>query len=303
MLFRSGVTTAEYVLTFLHLLSSNCRLTDLLVNNITIDGFTPDSIEYTVTYPVATPESALFTEADITAVPEDADATVSVVMDGTTAQIFVTAPDGTIAVYVVHQRILLSSEGRLRMIWLDGVEVRNYDSDTLTYNIVLAQGAIIPAITAETLDSLATWEQGMETETEFGKTVDIYGEAQDGTLVVYTINFTYANWAASGTVDTDDYLFYYYGGGMYKAVSIGIGVQLAIYDTDGRRVLLQNVPVADPADVEVQVDDNGNQRIVSAQPYAEGVYFDAPAGERFFYVFFDSKTKRLAKGGKFQVCR
>ena len=218
-------------------------------------------------------------------------------------QIFVTAPDGTLGVYTIDQIILLSSEARLRMIWLDDTtEVRNFNPDTLSYTITLKQGAILPAITAETIDPSATWDLGMETETEDGgKRVEIFGEAEDGTLVMYTLKFRYADWNATSTVDADDYIFFYIGDGQYKAVTIGIGIQLAIYDVAGHRVMMENMPVADPSDVYVHTDMNGNQRLLVAEPYAEGVTFKPVPGQPYFYVFFDSKTKKIAKGGKFML--
>lgn len=298
-----GTTVSEYTLTFLHLLSSNCRLADLQVRGTTVEGFSPDSVAYMITYPVATPESALFVLEDVTATPEDADATVLISMEGTTAQILVTAPDGTRAVYVILQQILLSQEARLRMAWLDGVEVRDFHPDTLDYTIVLPQGANLPMITAETMDTLATWDQGMPQEVENGHRVELYSSAEDGTTLIYTLHFQFAPWIASTDIDTDDYVFVPMGNGVFKAVTIGVGVQLGIYDLFGHLIMIEEVPTADPQDVEVAIDEDGNQRIVRVLPSAAGLVYNAPAGQHLFYVFFNSKTKRIEKGGKFQYCR
>ena len=100
-------------------------------------------------------------------------------------------------------------------------------------------------------------------------------------------------------VDNDYYIFYYYGDHQYKAVSIGIGIQVAIYDFAGRLLKIAEVPTADPADVEVRVDQQGNQKLLSVKPSAAGTYFHAESGNLYFYVFFDSKTKKIEKGGKF----
>jgi hypothetical protein len=189
------------------------------------------------------------------------------------------------------------------MIWLNGAEQRGFHPDTLNYTIELAQGATLPVITAETIDTLATWDQGMPVEIENGHRVELYTTAQDGSSLTYTLRFQYAKWAASTTIDTDDYIFYSIGNGQYKAVTIGIGVQLGIYDMYGHLHLLGAVPTADPADVEVGIDTNGNQRIISVKPSAAGLIFDAPEGQYMFYVFFDSKTKKIEKGGKFLYIR
>ena len=298
-----GMEVEEYTIVFVHLLSSNSQLIDLQINGVTVDGFSPDTIEYTITYPIGTDPSELFDATAITAVPEDPNATYNVVMDGTTAQIFVTAADGTMSVYVIHQEILLSNEAHLRMIWLDGTEVRGYNMDTLVYTIQLVPGAVLPSITAEPLDTLATWELGMETEVENGKDVEVFCTAQDGTTMVYVLQFRYANWNASAETDTDDYLFFYAGDGQYKAVTISIGVQIGIYDVNGRLLKIETLPTAHPEDVVVEIDEDGNQKLVSALPSAAGVYFAPPTNQVLFYVFFDSKTKKVAKGGKFQLAR
>lgn len=298
-----GLAVEEYTIVFEHLLSSNCSLIDLQINGVTVNGFSPDTIEYTITYPIGTDPSELFDATAITAVPEDPNATYNVVMDGTTAQIFVTAPDGTMNVYVIHQEILLSNEAHLRMIWLDGTEVRDYNMDTLVYTITLVPGSVLPTITAEPLDTLATWELGMETEVENGKDVEVFCTAQDGTTMVYVLQFRYANWNASAETDTDDYIFYYAGDGQYKAVTISIGVQVGIYDVNGRLLMIETLPTAHPEDVVVEIDEDGNQKLVSALPSAAGVYFAPPTNQVLFYVFFDSKTKKVAKGGKFQLAR
>lgn len=302
-----GVTTAEYTLTFVYLLSDNNALRDLQTGGTTIEGFHPDTVEYTINYPVGSSEEDMLGEGDIVALPDDADAQVTVSSDGTTLQIFVTAPDGSIRVYVINQKILLSSEARLQMIWLGGVEVRDFNSDTLEYIIVLPQGSILPEITAEPLDTLALVDNSATPEEVYDGDVleeivqEIDGIAQDGTVKTYVLHFRYANWAPSGTVTIEDCMFFPIGGGQYKAVTIGIGVQLCVYDLNGRRLLLENVPTADPMDVTVETDAEGKQHLKEVAGSAEGVVFDAARGETFFYVFFNSKTKRISKGGKFST--
>ena len=42
------------------------------------------------------------------------------------------------------------------------------------------------------------------------------------------------------------------------------------------------------------------ERWIARAKGADGVVFDAKAGQPYFYVFFDTKTKRIEKGGKFE---
>ena len=297
-----GVTISEYILNFEHLLSSDSKLIDLRVNGTTIEGFHPDTIAYKITYPIGSPESVMINETNVVAIPADPDATVTISMDGTTVLIMVTAPDGSRSVYVIEQEILVSHEARLKMIWMDDtLQVRGFIPDTLHYTIVLTPGANMPTLTAETLDPRGTWDLGMPEEQEDGSTtIDIFSTAEDSiTTLTYKLTFKYANWTASATVDTDDYLFFPIGSGQFKAVTIGIGIQLGIYDLNGHLYMIETVPTADPSDVEVVVDQQGNQKLISASPSAEGLVYTAPEGQLMFYVFFDSKTKKIAKGGKF----
>jgi len=297
-----GVTISEYILNFEHLLSSNSALKDLRVNGTTIEGFHPDTIAYKITYPIGSPESVMINESNVTAITADPDATVTISMDGTTVLIMVTAPDGSRSVYVIEQEILVSHEARLKMIWMDDtLQVRGFIPDTLHYTIVLTPGANMPTLTAETLDPRGSWDLGMPEEQEDGSTtIDVFSTAEDSiTTLTYKLTFKYANWTASATVDTDDYLFFPIGSGQFKAVTIGIGIQLGIYDLNGHLYMIETVPTADPSDVEVMVDQQGNQKLISASPSAEGLVYTAPEGQLMFYVFFDSKTKKIAKGGKF----
>ena len=297
-----GATILEYILNFEHLLSSNSALSDLRVNGTAIEGFNPDTIAYQIIYPIGSSESDLINETNVTAIASDPDATVTISMDGTTVLIMVTAPDGSRSVYVIEQDILVSNEARLKMIWMDDtLQVRGFIPDTLHYTIVLTPGANMPTLTAETLDPRGTWDLGMPEEQEDGSTIiDIFSTAEDSvTTLTYRLTFREANWTASATVDTDDYLFFPIGNGQFKAVTIGIGVQLGIYDLNGHTYLIETVPTADPSDVEVVVDQQGNKKLISASPIADGLVYTAPEGLPMFYVFFDSKTKKIAKGGKF----
>ena len=301
-----GVTTNEYVVNFIRLLSPNWHLADLQVNGMTIEGFDRDTLEYTLSYPVGTDPSALVDVDAIIAIPEEEGAVATISRQGDDIQIVVTAPNGkAMGVYTITQQILLSSEARLKMIWTDGEEIRDYNMNVLAYTIILIPGAIMPEVTAVTLDSLATWELGLQEETDYGKYVEVYGIAQDGTVLTYQLRFEYANWHATSDVKPSEYLFYYYGDNQYKAVSIAKGAQIGIYDFSGRCLLLQEIPTAHPADVQVFVNPDlpDNKRLLYAIPSAAGVYFTAVQGEAYFYVFFNSKTKRVERGGKFELGR
>lgn len=303
-----GAHSEEYTITFVLLLSPNNYLADLQANGRTVDGFNRDSTLYPIVYPVGTLESELLTAADIVATPEDPDATVVVSVEADhSITIMVTAPNGDVRVYVITQEILLSDEARLKMVWLDGEELKDFNPDVQEYVIILAPGTNMPDVTAETIDEHADVEFGsfedITGEDYEGKYIEIDGVAESGNRITYRLTFRYANWSATADVDNNDYLFIHIPGThQYKAVSISIGLKVAIYDLEGQLLLLEDVPVVDPADATVEISAEGDQQLVSVEPDAEGVIFDVPVENTpYFYVFFDTKQKRVAKGGKFML--
>lgn len=303
-----GATTEEYTITFVLLLSPNNYLAALKAKGTTVEGFHRDSALYHIVYPVGTLESELLTGAEIEATPEEPEATVVVSEEADhSITIMVTAPNGDVRVYVITQEILLSDEARLKMIWLDGEELRDFDPDVTDYTLILAPGTNMPEVTAETLDALAEVEYGsfedITGEDYEGKFIEIDGVAENGDRITYRVTFRYANWSATADVDTTDYVFVHIPGTrQYKAVSISIGLKVAVYDMTGSLLLLEEVPVADPADVTVEITADGDQRLVDINPDANGVVFEVPVMRTpYFYVFFDTKQKRVAKGGKFML--
>lgn len=303
-----GVTTEEYTVSFVILLSPNNYLRDLRADGLTVSGFHRDSTLYHIVYPVGTAEADLLTASRIEALPEDPDATVTLSDEADhSITIMVTAPNGDVRVYVITQEILLSDEARLRMIWLDGEELGGFDPDVFEYTLILAPGTNMPDVTAEALSERADVEYGsfedILGEDYEGKFIEIDGVAESGNRLTYRLTFRYANWSATADVDTDDYVFIHVPGTRtYKAVSISIGLSVAVYDLNGHLLLLGDVPVVDPADVTVEVEADGNQRIVDVSPTANGVDFEVPQMRTpYFYVFFDTKQKRVAKGGKFML--
>lgn len=303
-----GATSEEYTITYVLLLSPNNYLADLQTRGQTVDGFCRDSVLYHLVYPVGTDESELLTAADVAATAEDPEAVVVISDEADhSITIMVTAPNGDVRVYVITQEILLADEARLKMIWLDGEELSEFDSDLLEYVIILSPGANMPDVTAEPLDEHAEVEYGsfedILGEDYEGKSIEIDGVAENGNRITYRVIFRYANWSATADADKDDYLFVHVPGShQYKAVSISIGLSVAIYDENGQLLMMEEVPVVDPNDATVEVTSYGNQRLISVEPDADGVIFEVPVmNTPYFYVFFDTKQNRVAKGGKFML--
>ena len=298
-------TTSEYMIVFTQELSANNYLLSITLRGEPLATFHRDTLAYALTYPVGTAPSELIMAAEVVATPEDPTATVAVQEQGTTLVIIVTAANGAIRAYSIEQIIELSNEARLSMIYLDSVAIDGFDSDVFEYTVKLPQGAILPVVTATPMDSLyATVELGMEQTLEDGsKLIEIDGIAQDGTILTYAVYFTFADWSPTADAVPGDCLFFPVKGthNTFRAVTISLGVKCAIYTLSGQLITMMDVPVLDVNSVEVETNANGEQVIVagSVPNDAIGADYVAKSREPFIYMFYNSNTKRIGRGGKY----
>ena len=298
---------SEYTIVFTNELSSNNYLLSIALRGEPLATFHRDSLAYTLTYPVGTAPSELITVAEVVATPEDASATVAVQEQGTTIVIIVTAANGAIRAYSIEQIIELSNEARLSMIYLDSVAIEGFDPDIYEYTVKLPQGAILPIVTATPMDTLfAEVELGMEQTLDDGtKLIEIDGIAQDGTILTYSVHFTFADWSPTSEAVQGDCLFFPVKGApnTFRAVTISLGVKCAIYTMNGHLVTLMDVPVLDVNSVEVEKNENGEQVIKegSVPNDANGAEYVSRTGEPFVYIFYNTNTKRIGLGGKYMA--
>ena len=239
------------------------------------------------------------------AVPEDPSATVAVQEQGATLVIIVTAANGNIRAYSIEQIITLSDDARLSMIYIDSVAIDGFNPDTYEYTIKLAQGAVLPVLTATPMDTVrAMVELGMEQTLEDGsKLIEIDGIAEDGTRLTYSVYFTFADWSPTSNAVVGDCLFFPVKGtrGTFRAVTISLGVKCAIYTLSGQLITIMDVPVLDVNSVEVEINANGEQVIKegSVPNDAIGAEYVSRSGEPFVYMFYNANTKRIGRGGKY----
>ena len=298
-------TNSEYTIVFTHELSANNYLLSISLRGELLSAFHRDTLTYTITYPVGTHPTDLVTATEVVATPEDNSATVAVQDQGTTLVIIVTAANGDIRAYSIEQTIALSNEARLSMIYLDSVAIEGFDPDVYEYTIKLPQGALLPAITATPMDTLyAEVEFGNEHLLEDStKLVEIDGIAQDGTILTYSVHFIFADWSPNSDAVPGDCLFFPVKGmpNTFRAVTISLGVQCAIYTPSGQLITMMQVPVLDVNSVEVKRNEKGEQVIVegSVPNDAIGVDYVSRPGEPFIYMFYNVNTKRIGRGGKY----
>ena len=298
-------TVNEYTIVFTNELSDNNYLLSISLRGEQLATFHRDTLAYVITYPVGTDSTALVTAPEVVAIPEDPTATVAVQEQGTTIVIIVTAANGAIRAYSIEQTIELSNEARLSMIYLDSVAIEGFDPDIYEYTIKLPQSAILPIVTATPMDTVyGQVELGMERILDDGtKLIEIDGIAQDGSILTYSVYFTFADWSPTADAVPGDCLFFPVQGAhnTFRAVTISLGVKCAIYTTNGQLITIMDVPVLDVNSVEVEINENGEQIIKegSVPNDAIGADYVSESREPFIYIFYNSNSKRIGRGGKY----
>ena len=298
-------TVNEYTIVFTNELSDNNYLLSISLRGEQLATFHRDTLAYVITYPVGTDSTALVTAPEVVAIPEDPTATVAVQEQGTTIVIIVTAANGAIRAYSIEQTIELSNEARLSMIYLDSVAIEGFDPDIYEYTIKLPQSAILPIVTATPMDTVyGQVELGMERILDDGtKLIEIDGIAQDGSILTYSVYFTFADWSPTADAVPGDCLFFPVQGAhnTFRAVTISLGVKCAIYTTNGQLITIMDVPVLDVNSVEVEINENGEQVIKegSVPNDAIGADYVSEYREPFVYIFYNSNSKRIGRGGKY----
>jgi hypothetical protein len=172
--------------------ATDATLSALTVSNNSVPGFHPDTLCYTVVFPIG----STF-QPNVDATPTDPNATV--VINNTnipgTCTIEVTAEDGitTNTYCIVYEEEQQSSDAYLSDLLVDGTTVPGFNSDTLDYYMEVPNGtAVVPTVAYVTADANATVNLVNGT-IPFPTETTVTVTAQDGvTVIVYTVHFTEA---------------------------------------------------------------------------------------------------------------
>lgn len=143
---QSGATTV-YALNFSVETSGNVCLNDIKTGGVSIEGFRPDSLNYSVVLPAGTLQLP-----EIEYVKADASQMVIVNRGGVngTTSIVVRAENGTQRVYTIEFSVAKSENAFLTMIYIDGRPLREFDPQRFAYDYTVLQGdQSCPAITVD----------------------------------------------------------------------------------------------------------------------------------------------------------
>lgn len=300
---RSGdeSNSNEYTIAFIVEKNFENRLSDLMIDSVTIEGFDAEVLEYNFVYPAGSDSAVLVTEDHITAVPMAEDATVTITtVSAELITITVTAANGEQRIYTINQKIELPGNSLLESLLLDSALIKDFDPAVFFYNYRLPQGSqTVPAITALAQDTLAevSITPGVIDSIPFR----IFCTAQNGDESVYEVMFTTAVYSEAQHALPTDVLFRHIAGtNNFMAASIRLDVQIGVFDQTGHLIMYKPVPTCDPNAAEVTVDLDGVEHLTQVTDPDQGVTFEAEPNQIYFYTFFEM-DKRCVTSGKFML--
>lgn len=167
-------------------LSSNTSLSDITINNVTIDGFSPDTKSYAVVLntmnvpqirAVSQDEKASIVVQQAAEIPGDATVTITA-EDGTTKMVYT----------VSFTYVPLSSNAFLSDLTMDNVTIYGFEPDTTAYTVDL-ESDDIPVIDGVTQDEKASFIVKQANEIPGDATITV--TAEDSTKLIYSVSFSY----------------------------------------------------------------------------------------------------------------
>ncbi len=299
---QDGIASETYTISFEVLKSDNNKLADLQVEGVTIgtkqndpyevyfgnydagniaDTFNPDSVVYTLVYPIGTDSSSIIKKEDIDFDRGEDSQTVTISQTKPTEfLITVTAENGIPNYYVINVKILLSNNSLLKDIKIDGLSIETFDPTVFYYEYMLYQGDTIPSILPEKQEdsqiiSVITKPVGEETL--------ITCQAEDLSTSQYKILFKYSTENPGDAPTPDDVRWIALGGGRWKATSKRNNVWVYIFEPSGRMIDVGEVPIIGANDNLDSKDANGK------------IFRFARGGNVYIYCFVHEK-KRLMSG-------
>ena len=280
----------EYIITFTTQLSANVLLEDITINGKSLSGFSPDTKEYVLSFPVGTDSTAFPTKDQISVTISENGQTYTVIDNQPNLLIIqVTAPDGvTKGTYVILSEIALSDNVFLADLTLHGNTIQGFDSTKLEYTYLLPFGAAEISLDWVGYTPGDEYQEVLLTTSgnvaEGDAAVNIFVTAQDGTEAIYTIHFVVTEDDPANFPSQDDICLAKLGDGRWRATSIRNNVQVFLYDMFGHRLAYGMIPVLDP---------NEKDFMCEAGSTTAGLDFTLPKKENLYVFTFVYKGKIL----------
>ena len=300
----NGIDETEYILRFQFSKNNDALLNSISLDGTPLEGFFSLISDYVYSHPFGSKETDFFGADQVTYELSDPLATATVTVDAEgTIMITVVAQDGEAeSTYMVRQTIAKDNDCALSAILLDEALIRDFDPEITFYTYYLREGDVPPAIEAIARSENA--EEPSVGTAAAGDTCRIICTAEDGTERRYYIHFAISSINAGAVPTADDMLIKRVPGAFQLfAASIRQGVSLALYDQYGHLLYLaEQLPLANPNDVEIASDPNRNEEQVADVAISEenGVIIPIIPGQIYMYGFYiKNGTKSiLVKSGK-----
>lgn len=291
----NGIDQCAYTITFSFAKNNDASLTAIYVRGKLLEGFRSDSVEYTLEYPVGSTIADFAGLSEITYTLSDGQAHAETSMDNAgTILIAVTAQDGSVETYLIHQIVLTDTDNSVRMIYFDEVELADFDPDRDFYIHYIIEGLTAPKVTAEAASQYA--EISVK-EASVGDTCIISCTSQSGETRRYYVWFAQSELNDALTPTANDVLVKRLSGSTQILVgTLRKDVSFGLYDMYGHRIALEKVPVADPNDVEMVTEANGQERLLNITDLRSGTILTLDPNTIYFYVFFHSEKQRIVSG-------
>ncbi|RLD85044.1 MAG: hypothetical protein DRJ09_13360, partial [Bacteroidetes bacterium] len=167
-------------------LSDDATLSDLTVNNVTVDGFNPDTLHYDVGIPAGNPFVTGATASDSNAVVT---ITQAPAVPGQSTVVVLAEDSVTTLTYTIDFHVA-GTDATLSDLTVNGTTIANFNPDTLYYEYVVPNGDPIPVVAGVTTDPLATLITTQAISPDGTATLEVTSE--DGnTTQTYTVYFYY----------------------------------------------------------------------------------------------------------------
>ena len=284
----NGEDEGQYEITFHFIKPSDANLTSILVKGTELEGFTASNTEYNYAHPYGSSEADYFTAEDVQAILSDPLATATVTANEN-GKIFivVVAQDGTENTYTITQYIAKDNDCFLSAILLEDEgrkdTISGFDPEVTFYTYYLRAGAT----TTPNVDAIARSLNAVVDirPASAGDTCLIICTADDQTEKRYYIHFAISTIDESAVATASDVIVKRVPGAAQLFVgTLRRDVHFALFDGAGRLLFYEQVPTADPNDVELGIGEDGHERLNNIVGTEHGLIVNIELGRVYFYT-------------------
>ncbi|MBO7457113.1 MAG: hypothetical protein J6T71_04765 [Paludibacteraceae bacterium] len=297
----NGENQAIYSLVFHFMKPTDATLVNILINDEELLGFLPLQTEYMYAHPYGSDSTAFFSATDVEALLSDPLATYTVTENEEgTIFIRVIAQDGNTEItYIIMQSIAKDNDCLLSAILLGDTQdsLRGFDPEVTFYTYYLREGATTTPL-VEAIPHSENAEVSIR-EVAAGDTCMIIVTADDGSEMRYYIHFAISTISETLEPTANDVVIKRLPGTNQLFVgTIRKDVYFALFDQNGRVLFHQQIPTADPNDIQMVDDLEKGQRLNDIYDSRSGLIVDIELNQIYFYTFLygDKTFMQMLKG-------